>query len=78
MKGKPINEILDEAPKKGDLSFSFRCLVCDLAFSLGISESEFYDKYDMAERAQLVATYRSQMERQSAMSIASQPKKRQG
>jgi hypothetical protein len=53
------------------MTFSFHCLVCDLAFSLGMSESEFYDKYDMDERAQLVATYRSKIDRQNVMMIAS-------
>jgi len=57
----------------GKMTFSFHCLVCDLAFTLGMSENEFYDKYDMDERAQLVATYRSQMDRQAVMAIAPPP-----
>ena len=52
------------------MSFSFRCLVCDLAFSLGMSEEQFYDQYDPHERAQLVATYRSQQNRQTVVAIA--------
>lgn len=55
------------------MTFSFHCLVCDLAFALGMSEDEFYRKYDMDERAQLVATYRSQRDRQTAMAIAPAP-----
>jgi len=43
--------------------------VCDLAYAMRMSESEFYDKYDASERAQLVATYRSQMDRQTVMAI---------
>ena len=54
------------------MSFSFRCLVCDLAFEMRMSEEEFYDRYDMSQRAQLVATYRSNLDRQSVMSIAPQ------
>jgi hypothetical protein len=58
------------------MSFSFRCLVCDLAFELRMSEREFYTRYDPDERAQLVATYRSQMDRQTVMAIAPVPPKR--
>jgi len=54
------------------MSFSFRCLVCDLAFEMRMSEEEFYDRYDMSQRAQLVATYRSNLDRQSVQSIAPQ------
>jgi hypothetical protein len=46
--------------------------VCDLAFELGLSEIEFYDRYDMSDRAQLVATYRSKLDRQTVMAIAPQ------
>lgn len=68
-KGKPINDWLAGSSTQGSLSFSFRCLVCDLAYAMRMSESEFYDKYDASERAQLVATYRSQMDRQTVMAI---------
>ena len=54
------------------MTYSFRCLVCDLAFELGMSEAEWYNRYDMSERAQLVATYRSKMDRQSVLSVVSQ------
>jgi len=46
--------------------------VCDLAFELKMSEEEFYNRYDMSQRAQLVATYRSQLDRQSVVAIAPQ------
>jgi len=72
-KGRPIEDVLGSV--RGELSFSFRCLVCDLAFQLGLSEDEFYDRYDMSQRAQLLATYRSQLDRQSVMAL---PQKRQG
>ncbi len=55
------------------MTFSFHCLVCDLAFELGMSENEFYDKYDQDERAQLLATYRSKIDRQNVMAIAPPP-----
>jgi hypothetical protein len=44
--------------------------VCDLAFQLGLSENEFYERFDMSERAQLLATYRSQLDRQTVMAVA--------
>ena len=71
-RGKPLSEWIEGSSTRGSLSFSFRCLVCDLAYAMHMSESEFYNKYDMSERAQLVATYRSQMDRQTAMAIAPQ------
>jgi len=43
--------------------------VCDLAFKLGLSEAQFYERFDQSERAQLVATYRSQMDRETVMSL---------
>jgi hypothetical protein len=39
---------------------------------MGLSENEFYSKYDMSERAQLVATYRSQLDRETVRAIAPQ------
>jgi hypothetical protein len=71
-KGKPIEAFLDGVNIRGGLSYSFRCLVCDLAFEMKLSENEFYDKYDMSERAQLVATYRSQLDRETVRAIAPQ------
>ena len=49
------------------LTISTRCLICDLAFSMGMSEQAFYRRFDPFERAQLLATYRSQLDRQSVM-----------
>jgi len=46
--------------------------VCDLAFQLGMSEDEFYTHYGPSERAQLVATYRSQLNRQTVMALSPQ------
>ena len=43
---------------------SHRCEVADLAFQMGLSEAEFHRRYDPMERAQLLATYRSQAKRQ--------------
>lgn len=60
------------------MTFSFHCLVCDLAFALGMSEDEFYNKYDVNERAQLLATYRSQLDRQSVSVLAQQLPERKG
>ena len=71
-KGRPLEDWMAGVGGRAGLSFSFRCLVCDLAFEMGMSEQQFYEKFDMSERAQLVATYRSQMDRQTVMAIASQ------
>lgn len=68
-KGRPIEDVLGQG---GDLTFSFRCLVCDLAYSLGLSEEEFYNRYDASQRAQLVATYRSKLDRQSVLAMPQQ------
>lgn len=64
--------MIEQIDTRGGLSFSFRCLVCDLAFKLGLSEDEFYERFDMSERAQLVATYRSQIDREMAVALAAQ------
>jgi hypothetical protein len=42
---------------------STRCEVCDLAFTMGKSEDQFYREFDPWERAQLLATYRSMEKR---------------
>jgi len=69
-RGKPLSDWLGDGSTRGGLTFSFRCLVCDLAYSLRMSEDEFYDHYTMQERCQLVATYRSQLNRQTVMAVA--------
>jgi len=52
------------------MKYSFRCLVCDLAASMNKSEKQFYSEYDLEERSQLVATYRSQLVRRTAMAVS--------
>jgi len=47
--------------------YTTRCLLCDLAFEMGMSEQQFYDKFDLYERSQLLATYRSRMHREAVM-----------
>jgi len=37
-------------------------VICKLALSLGLSENQFFDKFDDLERAQLIATYQTQNE----------------
>lgn len=46
---------------------STKCVVCDIAWELGISEQQFYDKYTLEERSQLYATYISRRDRQAVM-----------
>lgn len=61
--------MLGEAGTRGSMKYSFRCLVCDLAASMDKSEKQFYREYDLEERSQLVATYRSQLDRRTAMAV---------
>jgi len=51
------------------MSTSLRCTICDVAYSLGKSEMEFFKEYDQYERAQLIATYQSKAERATVVSI---------
>ena len=46
------------------MRISHRCEICDLALQMGLSEAEFHGRYDPMEKAQLLATYRSQAKRQ--------------
>jgi len=71
-KGQPIEAVLASSRTKGELTYSFKCLICDLALEMGLSEEEWYSRYDMSQRAQLVASYRSRLDRQSVMSIGLQ------
>jgi hypothetical protein len=48
----------------GPMRISHRCELCDLALQMGLSEAEFHRRYDPMEKAQLLATYRSQAKRQ--------------
>jgi hypothetical protein len=50
------------------MRISRRCEICDLAFEMGLSEAEFTARYDPMERAQLLATYRSQAKRSIVVS----------
>jgi len=52
----------------GPMRISRRCELCDLAFEMGLSEAEFMARYDPMERAQLLATYRSQAKRSIVVS----------
>ena len=61
--------MLGEVGTQGSMKYSFRCLVCDLASSMNKSEKQFYREYDLEERNQLVATYRSQLDRRTAMAV---------
>lgn len=44
-----------------------KCLVCDVAWELGVSEEKFLG-YPPSERAQLIATYLSRLDRDFVMS----------
>jgi len=46
------------------MRISRRCEVCDLAFEMGLSEAEFHARFDLMEKAQLLATYRSKAKRE--------------
>jgi len=49
------------------MTYTTRCLLCDLAFEMGMSEQQFYDQFDLYERSQLLATYRSRLNRDAVM-----------
>ena len=53
---------IDRYDLRGSMQFSLRCQLCDLAFEVGMSESQF-NRLPFWERAQLLATYRSKMKR---------------
>lgn len=65
-KGQPLSfytGLYDRADSKSPLMMSTRYTLCKMAlFELGLSEREFYDKYDDLERAQLIATYQTHQE----------------
>jgi hypothetical protein len=46
------------------MRISRRCEMCDLALKMGLSEAEFHARFDEMEKAQLLATYRSQAKRE--------------
>jgi hypothetical protein len=49
------------------LNYSLDCLLCDIAWELRKSRDEFFRDYTPDERAQLIATYRSQRHRDVVM-----------
>lgn len=51
----------------GAMRISERCEICDLAWEMGLSEAEFYGRFDPMEKAQLLATYRSRARREAVM-----------
>jgi hypothetical protein len=55
--------------RRGLMSTSIRCTICDVAWALGKSEMEFFHDYDQYERAQLIATYQSKAERSTVASL---------
>ena len=54
---------IDDYDLSGPMQYSRRCEICDLAFAMGLSEEKFITGHDPMERAQLLATYRSQAKR---------------
>ena len=52
------------------MTYNLRCTICDMAFEMGMSEEQFYDRFSFHERNQLVATYRSRLNRGTAMALA--------
>lgn len=51
------------------MSYNVRCEICDVAWALGKSEQQFYDEYTKEEREQLMATYRSKINRSNVMAM---------
>ena len=50
--------------------------MCDIAWELRMSEKEFLERFDEFDRAQLLATYRSKMQREFVMSAFPLPRRR--
>jgi len=42
-------------------------MICDVAWTLRMSEQQFYDTYEKLEREQLIATYQSRLNRDYVM-----------
>jgi len=64
-KGQPLSfytGLYERSEAKAPLITSTRYVICKLALSLGLSENQFFDKFDDLERAQLIATYQTQNE----------------
>jgi len=45
------------------MTINTRCQICDMAWDMEKSEQQLYREFDEYERAQLLATYRSQQHR---------------
>jgi len=54
---------IDNYNLSGPMQISRRCEVCDMAFEMGLSETEFQERFEPMEQAQLLATYRSKNKR---------------
>ena len=50
------------------MTMSRRCLICDIAWTLGKSERQFWTEYSKSEREQLLATYMSRLDRDAVRS----------
>jgi hypothetical protein len=64
-RGQPLSfwtGLYERRDSKSPLTASARYTVCRLALQMGMSEAQFYDRFDELERAQLVATYQTQNE----------------
>lgn len=69
-RGKQRQGIPIDSPRyklSGAMLFSQRCEICDLAWEMGLSESEFHRRFDPMEKAQLLATYRSRARREAVV-----------
>lgn len=70
-RGKPLRFWLDIIRERDEtvegLTYSFDCLISDLAYEMGKSREEWFKVYSADERAQLVATYRSKRNRDTVM-----------
>jgi hypothetical protein len=59
------------------MTMSPRCEMCDIAWEYKLSEKEFLERFDEFDRAQLLATYRSKMQREFVMSAFPLPRRRE-
>jgi len=53
-----VNRYANEK-REAPLTTSLRFIVCKIALQMGLSESQFYDKFDDLDRAQIIATYQT-------------------
>lgn len=67
-KGRSLRHWLQRVQRRQEgMTTNMRGMVCDMAFHMQMSEREFYEKYRSGEREQLIATYRSQRDREFVM-----------